>query len=88
MEQDSIKVYGASWCGDCYRAKMILDNYHMSYQCIDIDQAPSGKEFIREVNHGDLVVPTIVFGDGSILSEPSNRELKNKLEQEIKSWYA
>ena len=85
MGKDSIKVYGARWCGDCYRAKMILDNYHIQYQWIDIDQEPNANDYVGKVNNGNIVVPTIVFEDGSTLSEPSNRKLKKKIEQERKS---
>ena len=83
MENDPIRVYGTRWCVDCYRAKRILDRYQIAYRWIDINQDPDAKEFVGKVNAGKFVVPTIVFRDGSTLSEPSNLELKTKLEQEI-----
>ena len=85
MENDSIKVYGTRWCWDCHRAKKILKDYHIAYEWIDIDRDAEAKDFVGTVNNGNFVVPTIVFIDGSTLSEPSNRELKNKLDQEINS---
>jgi len=85
MENDSIKVYGTRWCVDCYRAKRILDRYQIAYQWIDINQDPKAKELVGKVNQGKFIVPTLVFEDGSTLSEPSNQELINKLEQELKS---
>ena len=85
MNSEPIMVYGARWCGDCYRAKMILDNHLITYKWIDIDQDPNAKSFVAEVNHGNFVVPTIVFPDGSILSEPSNSELREKIDLQLKT---
>jgi len=79
MHKDPIIVYGTKWCIDCFRAKRILDNNQIEYLWININQDKGAKEFVGQVNDGDLVVPTIVFANGSILSEPSNQELKRKL---------
>ena len=87
MSHSPIIVYGTWWCWDCRRAKKILNKYHIAYQWIDIDKDANAKDFVGSVNNGNFVVPTIVFADGSILSEPSNSELKNKIEQEIESRY-
>jgi hypothetical protein len=51
----------------------------------DIDRDAVGEEFVITTNNGMRSVPTIVFGDGSILVEPSNAELQNKLEKVLKS---
>ena len=81
MGYNIIKVYGSRWCVDCYRAKRILDKHKVAYDWIDINQDAEAKKFVGEVNNGNYVVPTIVFHDGSMLSEPSNAELRNKLEE-------
>lgn len=74
-----IIVYGTSWCGDCHRARTILDNNHIPYRWIDIDQDSEARAFVEKTNRGFRSVPTIVFPDGSILVEPGNRELSQKL---------
>lgn len=79
MEKVGIKVYGTSWCVDCFRARRLLDAHQVEYQWINIKQDSGAQEFVRKVNQGNLSVPTIVFADGSILSEPSNNQLKQKL---------
>lgn len=79
MHKDPIIVYGTKWCIDCFRAKRILDKNQVEYLWININQDKGAKEFVGQVNNGNLVVPTIVFADGSILSEPSNQQLKLKL---------
>jgi glutaredoxin-like protein len=79
MDKEIIKVYGARWCIDCFRAKKVLDNNQIEYEWIDINKDITAKEFVGQVNGGNFVVPTIVFLDGTILSEPSTHQLKLKL---------
>lgn len=74
-----IKIYGTKWCGDCRRALRVLDNNQVPYTFIDIDQNPEGRKFVIDTNNGNRSVPTIVFPDGSILVEPSNKELENQV---------
>jgi thioredoxin reductase (NADPH) len=76
---DKIKVYGAPWCGDCRRSKDYLDANKVPYEWIDVDQDPAGKAYVRKVNQNKLIIPTIVFPDGSVLVEPGNAELARKL---------
>jgi len=79
MNTEKIKVYGARWCGDCFRVKKVLDNNQIEYQWIDIDKDNSAREYVGRINGGNFVVPTIVFQDGTILAEPSTQQLKQKL---------
>jgi hypothetical protein len=45
----------------------------------DIDEDDEGGRIVMSINHGNRSVPTIVFPDGSTLVEPSDSELKSKL---------
>lgn len=72
--------YGAEWCGDCKRSRLFLDKNKISYAYIDIDSDPRASQRVAEINNGLKSIPTIIFEDGSVLVEPSNHELKLKLE--------
>ena len=74
-----IHVYGSNWCGDCLRARRLLDKHGIKYVWIDVGQDKQARTFVIETNHGCCSIPTIVFEDGSILVEPSNQELLQKL---------
>ena len=74
-----IKVYGTTWCGDCSRAKSFMDENDVDYEWTDVDQEIQFREYITNLNGGEMRVPTIIFVDGSFLVEPSNEELANKL---------
>lgn len=78
IDNDTIKVYGANWCGDCFRAKMILDNHQINYLWIAIDHDENTRAFVNRVNDGCIVVPTILFNDGSVLVEPTSLQLRRK----------
>jgi thioredoxin reductase (NADPH) len=74
-----ISVYGAYWCPDCHRSKQFLGEHQIPYHWIDVEEDPAGESFVLGANAGKRRIPTIRFGDGSILSNPSNAELAAKL---------
>jgi thioredoxin reductase (NADPH) len=77
--EEKIKLYGASWCSDCKRAKRFLGDQRVPFEWHDIEQDPRNLEVVHERNDGNNVIPTIVFQDGTSLSEPTNEELANKI---------
>ena len=77
--QETLKIYGAEWCGDCKRSKQFLDKHGVQYEWIDVSQSPEARNFVVKVNNGKQIIPTIVFPNGSFLVEPSDRELGEKL---------
>ena len=76
---DEIVMYGTTWCGDCTRAKRFFEKHEVDYKWVNIDQETEFVDYVLGVNDGMRIVPTIVFGDGSILAEPSDRDLALKL---------
>jgi thioredoxin reductase (NADPH) len=79
MSHTDLTVYGATWCSDCKQAKKFLGEQRVHYNWVDVEQSAEGLAFVEKVNHGKRIIPTIVFDDGSWLSEPSNAELAQKL---------
>ena len=76
---EKIIIYGADWCGDCVRAKRILDENQIAYNWINIDEVPEANQYVLNVNNGKRIIPTIIFPDGSIIIEPSDKQLYEKL---------
>jgi thioredoxin reductase (NADPH) len=74
-----ITVYGSSWCSDCKRAKRFLGDQQVEYKWVDVEQDADGRAFVEKVNDGKDIIPTILFEDGSVLVEPSNAQLAQKL---------
>jgi len=76
---DLIRVYGASWCPDCRRAKRFLGDQRVPFEWHDIEVDPDGVRIVQERNNGNNIIPTIIFPDDSHLAEPSNEELAEKI---------
>ena len=76
---DNLIVYGSAHCGDCHRSKRFLDSHDVPYEWVEIDNDPASIALVERINRGYQSVPTMVFPDGSTLTEPSNRQLADKL---------
>ena len=79
MPQSKIVIYGGTWCSDCRRAKRFFDNHKIQYEWVDLDNDKEALGYVLKVNNGKRVIPTIVFEDGSVLVEPTDAELSEKL---------
>jgi mycoredoxin len=73
-------MYGAEWCGDCRRSKRFLDANNVEYVYIDVEADESASEKVIEINGGQRSIPVIMFEDGTHMTEPSDSDLKAKLE--------
>jgi glutaredoxin-like protein len=79
MAENELTVYATRWCGDCRRARQFLDDHQIAYRWVDIDGDREAEALVRRVNRGNRSVPTLLFPDGSMLVEPSPRELAQHL---------
>lgn len=73
-----ITMYATSWCSDCRMAKRWFDSHGIAYAYIDIEKDEQAAELVVRLNGGMRTVPTILFPDGSVLVEPSPRQLAAK----------
>jgi mycoredoxin len=78
-ENEMIVLYGTTWCGGSRRCRLLLDRYGIPYKWVDIDQDETAAKFVETVNGGHRSVPTIIWPDGSRLTEPTESELTMKL---------
>jgi mycoredoxin len=56
-----------------------LDREGVAYDVVDIEQVPEAAELVMRVNGGNQTVPTVVFADGSALTNPSAAQVKARL---------
>ena len=75
-----ITMYSADWCGDCRRSKRLLDELGVDYTIIDVEADPAASDKVIEINGGMRSIPVIVFKDGTHMTEPSDNDLKAKLQ--------
>jgi mycoredoxin len=75
-----ITMYSADWCGDCRRSKRLMDSLNVKYSIIDVDADEAAAAKVIEINGGMRSIPVIIFPDGTHMTEPSDIDLKAKLE--------
>ena len=76
---EKIVLYGTTWCGGSRRSRLLMDRFGIPYLWVDIDQDEKAAKLVEGLNKGHRSVPTIVWPDGSSLTEPTEQELAKKL---------
>ena len=74
-----LTMYTTDWCGYCVRLKDGLEREGIRYEEVNIEHEPDAAELVMAVNGGNRTVPTVVFPDGSALTNPTLREVREKL---------
>jgi len=78
-EQGTITMFSTSWCGYCARLKSQLDKQGIGYTEVNIEEVDGTAELVAEVNGGNQTVPTVIFPDGSTATNPSAREVAERI---------
>lgn len=66
-------LFTTSWCPYCAKLKAGLDSRGFAYTELDVEAdelADQASEFVKSVNNGNRVVPTVLFPDGSTATNP------------------
>ncbi|MGA8455459.1 MAG: mycoredoxin [Streptosporangiaceae bacterium] len=75
-----LTMYTTTWCAFCKRLKRQLAADGIEMAEVDIEQDPAAADFVMSVNGGFQTVPTVVFPDGSALTNPSAAAVKERLQ--------
>ena len=57
----------------------MLDDAGVAYRYVDLDADRDATRLVRRLQHGRRRIPTLVWPDGSVLIEPSDDELRDRL---------
>lgn len=72
-------MYSTTWCGYCRRLKGALSREGITFDEVDIEADSNAADLVMSLNKGNATVPTLVFGDGSAMTNPSPTQVKDKL---------
>lgn len=78
-EAGSVTMFTTSWCGYCKRLRPQLDQAGIPVSEVNIEEIDNGAAVVEEANGGDRTVPTLLFSDGSTLTNPSRAQVQDKL---------
>ncbi len=76
-----LTMYTTTWCAFCRRLKSQLARDGIDIAEVDIEQEPGAADYVMSVNGGFQTVPTVVFPDGSALTNPSAAAVKQRLHE-------
>jgi mycoredoxin len=74
-----LTMYTTTWCGFCARLKSQLQRAGIDYREVDIESDAAAATLVMAVNGGNQTVPTVVFPDGTALTNPSLDQVKARL---------
>ena len=72
-------MYSTPWCGYCHRLKRLMLDVGIEFVEVDIEQDDAAATLVMTANEGNATVPTLRFADGSTLTNPSIRDVQEKL---------
>lgn len=75
----ALTMYTTSWCGYCVRLKKMMEREGIAFTEVNIEEDPEAAELVMAVNGGNQTVPTVVFADGTAMTNPSIGEVKAKV---------
>jgi mycoredoxin len=75
----AVTMYTTTWCGYCLRLKKMMRREGIEFAEVDIEQDDRAADRVMEANGGNRTVPTLVFTDGSALTNPSIDQVKAQL---------
>ena len=74
-----LTMYTTPWCGYCVRLKKQLEREGIPFDEVDIERDPEAATLVESVNGGNQTVPTLVFADGTALTNPSFQTVLTKI---------
>jgi len=81
----AVTMYTTTWCGYCVRRKKLMQREGIDYAEVDIEVDDVAADVVMQANGGNRTVPTLVFPDGTALTNQSIDQVKARLAESSKS---
>jgi mycoredoxin len=76
----AVTMYTTSWCGYCVRLKKLMQREGIEFAEVDIENDAAAADLVTQANGGNRTVPTLIFADGSALTNPTIDQVKSQLD--------
>jgi mycoredoxin len=77
----AVTMYTTNWCGYCMRLKKLMQREGIDFAEVNIEVDEGAADLVMKANGGNRTVPTLVFADGTALTNPSIDQVKAQLTQ-------
>ncbi|MBM6621328.1 mycoredoxin [Micrococcaceae bacterium RIT802] len=75
----TVTMFTTSWCGYCRNLKKAMDAEGITYREVNIEDVEGTAEIVEAVNGGNQTVPTLLFADGSAVTNPRIDQVRERL---------
>jgi thioredoxin reductase (NADPH) len=76
---EGIRVAGTLWSASCHATKDFLSRNRIPYKWLDIEKDAQARAMVEAVSEEQYRLPVLFFPDGTILMQPENREIAQKV---------
>ena len=76
-----VTMFTTQWCGYCMRLKKLMQRDGIEFAEVDIENDAAAADLVMQANGGNRTVPTLLFADGTALTNPSLDQVKSQLGQ-------
>ena len=76
-----VTIFATTTCGYCHRLRAGLDSSGTPYGVVDVDENPEAGEWVKSVNGGNRVVPTVLYSDGTYQTNPPAVKVRDRYEE-------
>ncbi len=78
----AVTMYTTTWCGYCVRLKKLMQREGIQFAEVDIERDAGAADVVMQANGGNRTVPTLIFADGTALTNPSIDQVRSQLAQQ------
>jgi mycoredoxin len=74
-----VTMFTTQWCGYCVRLKKLMQREGIEFAEVDIENDAAAAELVMQANGGNRTVPTLLFANGTALTNPSIDQVRSQL---------
>ena len=78
-----VTIFAADWCPFCRKLRERLDRTETPYDVANVDAGGMDEvnEWIKSVNDGNRIIPTVLYSDGTHATNPEASAVRAKLHE-------
>lgn len=83
MTDETLKLIGHRWAKASHELKDFLGRNQIPFSWVDLDRGQQGEQLLKRLGMEEAQLPVVAFPDGSVLTDPTLRELAEKLQMHV-----